>query len=124
VTTKIYRGLLDLRYSGEGDDILHIGEDVVAEMLESDLEEYGNYVSVRYYTTVLDTPFELIQKEYLKTVMGLSDADFGHRYSEITGYLWTDESWQVGGHDLIRLLTMDVGRFCHLMITFHEVKIP
>lgn len=124
MTTKIYRGLLDLRYSGEGDDILHIGEDVVAEMLESDLEEYGNYVSVRYYTTVLDTPFELIQKEYLKTVMGLSDADFGHRYSEITGYLWTDESWQVGGHDLIRLLTMDVGRFCHLMITFHEVKIP
>ena len=125
-TNKVYRGFLSLGSSGEGDDILHIGEEILAEVLGSDLQDYGPYVSVQYYTTISDTPFEVIQEEYLKTVMGLSEADFGHRYSEITGYLWTDESWQVGGHDLIGLLTMDIGRFCHLMVVFHaeEVQLP
>jgi hypothetical protein len=33
------------------------------------------------------------------------------RYSETTGYLWTDEKLQVGGHDLIEELSGSAGKF-------------
>jgi hypothetical protein len=50
--------------------------------------------------------------------VGLGEADVGHRYSEITGYLWTDEEIMVGGHDLIEELHDHLGKFCHLEITY------
>ncbi len=118
MTKKIYRGMLTLNSHGEGDGLLFIGSDVVADTLQDDLQDYGNYVTVSFYTTEKDTPIEVIQEEYMMTLMGLSDADFDHRYSDITGYLWTDESWEVGGHNLIELLSLSTGRFCHLDVEF------
>jgi len=117
---KAYRGFLRLGEHGEGWDILFIGEEVVAELLKDDLEQYGHYVTVSYYTSEQENELNQVQEEYMKTLMGVSEAMFGHRYSEITGYLWTDEEWKVGGHDLIGLLGMEEGRFCHLSVEFHS----
>jgi hypothetical protein len=55
-------------------------------------------------------------------MLGEGDATFGARYSEDTGYLWTDEELNVGGHDLLGELESHEGRYCLLEIRYsHEV---
>ena len=44
-------------------------------------------------------------------VMGDANVDLQSRYSEITGYLWTDEDLNVGGHDLLAELKGHVGKW-------------
>ena len=53
----------------------------------------------------------------LKFIGGI-EADFNPRYSEITGYLWTDEELNVGGHDLMAELKSNVGKWLILEIVY------
>jgi len=57
--TVRYRGVLALHGHGEADDILFLdnddradwaSRDPLAERIEDDLEEHGQYASVRYWT--------------------------------------------------------------------------
>ncbi|MNJ80064.1 hypothetical protein D3C77_783070 [compost metagenome] len=51
--------------------------------------------------------------------MGFCDVGYGARYSELTGYLWTDEYLKVGGHDIIEELRSYVGKWLILEIEVH-----
>lgn len=53
-------------------------------------------------------------------ITGDKDIDYGHRYSELTGYLWTDDKFVVGGHDMNVELRSHMGKWCTLRITVHE----
>jgi hypothetical protein len=41
-------------------------------------------------------------------------------YSEITGYLWTEESLMIGGHDLLEIFRSHVGHYLVLEITYNQ----
>jgi hypothetical protein len=115
----IYRGFIEERCKGENDDALFIGdmEYPLAEEFESELQ--GKQVSVRYWISDTKKTKEQIQRSALKTIMGVVDADYGDRYSEITGYLWTDEELNIGGHDLRSELSCYKGKFVYLEIDVH-----
>lgn len=76
-------------------------------------------VTVRYYISdVPKTKQELRENQLLK-ISGSVDADYRDRYTEVTGYLWTDEKLKVGGHDLLSEISDNEGKYIYLEINIH-----
>lgn len=116
----VYKGYISEKRYGEHDDAVFIGESdmPLAEIFYEDLEE--KQVSVRYWISDLMRTKQDLQEEFLKTLFGDVDANYMQRYSEITGYLWTDEELNIGGHDLIAEIRGNVGKYIYLEIDVHE----
>jgi hypothetical protein len=121
---KSYRGFLRLGSNGEEDDILFLAKDreddgeILAELVGNDINLHGNYVAVRYFTADEEMSIDDLTMDLIKQVSGAAEARHRMKYSEMTGYLWTDEDLKVGGHDVLEELKGHVGRFCHLEIEF------
>ena len=49
---------------------------------------------------------------------GHTKADYYDRYSDLTGYLWTEENAIVGGHDLVHLLKFNVGKYLWMEVEY------
>lgn len=121
-TKKVYEGFIGIHSHGEADDILFITghNDPLAEIISEDIYRNGRFLTVRYFISDQKHSIEELQEDFIRKVMGVSDAKFCHRYSEITGYLWTDEKLKVGGHDLITELKSYENKFLYLEIEFHR----
>lgn len=118
------KGVIELKDNGEGHKALKVGGDVLAERVKELIAKHGSkLVSVRYYTSdkIIHSIGEA-SEEFLKRVMGFSNAYYCMNYSEVTGYLWTDENFKVGGHDLIEELSTQAGKYLLLEISFHDQK--
>lgn len=113
--TKTYAGLLSLHSYGEADDVLFLS--TVTDPLAEELEWMeGKNVTVRYWITDKPATKEEAQEDFIRQLFGKADVLFGSRYSEMTGYLWTDEELKVGGHDLIEELKSYIGQWLILEI--------
>lgn len=117
--TLTYRGLLSKHSWGEADDILFLSSmsDPLAEQLQSDIVR--KQVTARYWITDKEATKEQAQEHFVRQLVGAADCDFGSCYSEITGYLWTDEECKIGGHDVIAELRSHVGKWLILEIDVH-----
>lgn len=117
--TKTYQGFLALHSWGDADDILFISS--IKDPLAKELSNQISYktVSVRYWITDKEVTKDEAQLEFLKRLYGNADCEFRSHYSEITGYLWTDEEIKIGGHDLIEELRSHVGKWLILEIDIH-----
>lgn len=71
----------------------------------------GKNVTVRYWITEAPCTKEQAIESAMLIVMGFTQVNFWSRYSELTGYLWTDEDLIVGGHDLIAELKSHTGKW-------------
>lgn len=123
--TVRYRGVLALHDHGEAMDILFLDNtghrnqpDPLAETISDDLDRHGRYASVRYWTAGTPMGDEAIMDSAVRAMLGEADAQYGAHYSEITGYLWTDEDINVGSHDLLEELKAQAGRYCLLEISY------
>ena len=117
--TRRYRGILRLGTYGEGEDILFLDPDEpLAETVSDDIDRYGRYLTVRYWTADAPQGDDEIAEGAIRQLFGEGDAEFNQHYSDITGYLWTDEDLNVGGHDLLAELGAQAGRYCLLEISF------
>jgi len=117
--TKIYRGLLSLQDWGEAWDILFLSslDDPFGEVLQEDIA--GKKVTARYWITNKEATKEEATESLLVTLSGMAECNFGSCYSEITGYLWTDEECNIGGHDLLGELHGHVGKWLILKVDIH-----
>jgi len=115
---KTYHGLLSQHSYGETDDALFVSS--VDEPLAEELEWMnGKQVTVRYWITDKECTRDEAQEAAMLIVMGAADVRFYACYSEITGYLWTDEDLNVGGHNLMDELKSGVGKWLVLEIETH-----
>lgn len=113
-----YSGLLSLHSYGEADDILFLSS--IREPVAEELGFIqGKQVTARYWITDRECTKDEANDCFMKEVMGYGEADFGSRYSECTGYLWTDEELNIGGHDLIEELNSYIGKWLILEIEVH-----
>lgn len=125
---KIYRGLLVKMSNSEEEGLLGLVDDKfevnvpLAEILENDIDKYGCYLSVNYYITDKPVDIDELPLKLMETLYGEGDAEYRMRYSEYTGYLWTDEEINVGGHDLLNELKSNIGKWIHMEIEFSESK--
>jgi hypothetical protein len=123
---KTYEGLLELKSRGEGDNILHLEDEVLTDLIQGDIEKYGHYLSVSYWISATRKSKDELTENLLKSLYGEGQADYGDRWSDITGYLWTDEDLIVGGHDLLEELKASCGKYLYMEIIFNtsSIQIP
>lgn len=120
MATLTFTGLLSLHSHGEADGILFMSDhsDPVAECVGDKVS--GEQVTVRYWTTDVRCSKQQAMVGAVLSMSGSGHADFGARYSEMTGYLWTDEELKIGGHDLLSELKSKVGRWIILEVDIHS----
>lgn len=113
--TKEYKGLLSLHSFGECDAVLYLSSErePLASVLKDNIS--NKQVSVRYWITNCKASVEEATADF----MGWATCEFESRYSEITGYLWTDEECKIGGHNLIAELRSFVDKWLILQIDIH-----
>ncbi len=77
----------------------------LAEAIE-DFIDYNrkDIISFQYHISSEPFGFYELEEHMVKTSMGLVKSTFRHQYSDLTGYLWTNEKLEVGGHDLLEEL--------------------
>ena len=116
----IYKGLIAESSRGENDDALFIGdmEEPIAYEFEEEIQ--GKQVSVRYWISDTEKTKEELTENMIMTMAGAVDADYGDMYSDVTGYLWTDEELNIGGHDLLSELRSNIGKFVYMEIDVHR----
>lgn len=112
---ETYQGLLSLHSWGDADDILFLSSlaDPIAEELQWMNKKRA---TVRYWVTDKPCTRDEAEEAAMRIVMGDANVDFNSRYSDMTGYLWTDEDLTVGGHDLIAELKSNVGKWLILEV--------
>lgn len=81
---------------------------------------FGNKVTVSYIIsdTPIDNPSAFVQ-DYIEVVMGKASAEFYGSYSELTGHLWTNQKFVVGGHDIIKVMNANLGKYIHIEVLVH-----
>jgi hypothetical protein len=119
-STERYRGIIRVADWGDAFDILFLGVDEypLADTIEEHIEDYGRYLTVRYWTAKEALPDEELEDQFCRMLDGEGDSRCELHYSEITGYLFTNEDLDVGGHDLLAELKAQVDRYLLLEITY------
>lgn len=117
---KVIRGKLVITGNGEEDDLLGILYDdnhvaIFADEL-NDLWLNRKQITARYFLTDVPLSKDALNDELAKVCVGVSDIKYGMAYSEYTGYLWTDEKFNIGGHNIIDELKNNIGKYLHLEI--------
>jgi len=124
----VFKGRLML--SGEDGHTLYLAQhgyledSPLVERIKGYLWPAGEFASVRYATA--STPIDegkFIDLE-IRTSLGETEAKYYERYSDLTGYLWTDEELKVGGHDLLNELKTYADQYLYLEITFYKQLPP
>ncbi len=118
----VLRGWLTTTGNGEANDLLGIEDEwrkrcsILAEKLH-DTFGYGRHcLSVRYFITDVPVDVDSLESELASMATGDATIKYGMRFSDYTGYLWTKEVCDIGGHDLIQELSSRKGKFLHLEI--------
>lgn len=119
LTEVTIAGWISIHDHGESEDILHLSciEEPLADFLEF---MHRKNVTVRYWVTDTECSIDQASEDFLATVMGRAEVKYGAQYSELTGYLWTDEDLIVGGHDLLKELKSYKDKWLILQLEINE----
>jgi len=115
---KIFKGLITEGDYGEFWAAIFVGDN--SEPFAKDFDELfnGKEVSVRYWISATEKEIDELKRNMLLKLVGSCEADYHDAYSDITGYLWTDQDAKVGGHDLIRELQSNIGKFLYMEVDY------
>lgn len=93
---------------------------VLAEATYQGMWRRGCWASVSYYIADKVMNEDELQEIHLRVLLGDTQVGYGAHYSDLTGYLWTDEDFVVGGHDLIKEWRGLLGKFLYMKAEFHS----
>lgn len=93
-----------------------------SKQMEETMGWREKYASIRMFTD--DKPIDptKVEEEFIINYYGGAKATYSMRYSDLTGYLWTDEGFVVGGHDILEILKSNYGKYVHMEIELYEKK--
>ncbi len=117
---KVYKGVVREGCYGRYSEALFIGnnKEPIAQIFEEDFQY--KKVTVRYWTSDTEKPKEELKKDVLRKIFGDVEADYGDRYSDYTGYLWTNEKLNIANHNLLEEIRSHIGRFIYIEIDVHN----
>lgn len=99
-----------------------VGEFPLTKEMEDKCGWSNSYASIQMLTG--DTPIDLdhIDETKVVSMMGMVQSKYYHRYSDYTGYLWTEEGFKCGGHDIPKILNNHFGEYIHMEIELYRTK--
>lgn len=110
MTTYTYEGLLSIHNVGDSSNVLFLSS--MKDPLTDELSWIsGTQVTIRYWVSDKQVTKDEANDTFMQICMGGSRVRFSAHYSELTGYLWTDEDLIVGGHDLLDELKSYEGKW-------------
>ncbi len=115
---KVFKGKIWTRSNGEDDSALCIGYEPQPFAEVFDEQFSGKKVTVRYWITTTEMDKQQLQEDLIARIAGAVDAKYYNRYSDITGYLWTEAGVQVGGHNLLNELYRETGKFIYMEVDY------
>jgi hypothetical protein len=112
---KIYTGWINVKDYGESDDVLFLSG--IDEPFSEELDFMsGKNVTVSYWISDVEASVDAIKEQAISQILGAANVEFHARYSDITGYLWTDEKLNIGGHNLLNELKSSAGKYLVLEV--------
>jgi len=117
---KIYQGIIRNFPYRDNDEAVFLGDDEepLASIIEQDIDDFGCFLSVRYFISDKEKSIDKLTEDLIKKICGVGNSEYSDAYSECTGYLWTNQELDVGGHDLIAELDSNVGKYLYLEIDY------
>ena len=105
------------------------GEMVIDRKEKSIFEILNNQYFSNRFTCVsfvtsdseITDPAKLVEG-FLRKIMGDIEFQYYHHYSSYTGYLYTNEEFNVGGHDIKKLLECNCGKYIHMEIDLYNTN--
>lgn len=99
-----------------------VGEFPLTKEMEERCDWYNSYASIQMLTG--DTPIDMnhIDETKIVSMMGEIESKYWHRYSDYTGYLWTEEGFKCGGHDIPAILMSHMGEYIHMEIELYKKR--
>ena len=96
-----------------------VGEFPFTKEMENRCHWMGSYASIQMLTG--DTPIDMdhIDETKIVSMMGEVSSKYYHRYSDYTGYLWTEEGFKCGGHDIPKILRGHMEEYIHMEIELY-----
>ena len=84
---------------------------------------WGKYcASVRMVTGSTPIDPTKVEETIIECFEGDAKGEYYHRYSDYTGYLWTEENFIVGGHDIPNILRSHMDEYIHMEIELYKQK--
>ena len=121
---KVFKGWLSIRNVEEPEheyileaQALHLDNVPFTETLE---EFTGKVVSIRYYCSDKEISLEEAQEAFVNHLVGRSFIRFSIHFSELSGFLWMDEDFRIGGHDYLQEMKGHIGKYLILIIRKEE----
>lgn len=113
----IYKGLIHRREYRDNSDALFIGyaSKPIAYQFQQDI--YKKFITVRYWLSDTEKTLEELKENTLLSISGSLEANYSDRYSDYTGYLWTDEELVIGNHNILNELSSNIGKFIYIEVT-------
>jgi hypothetical protein len=116
----VIKGQLLWASNGEYNRLLGVVNDCVEAKPLAEVLYYkglnNKFLTVRYWISDKPGDEEDLKEDYLQCLYGKTESEYGARYSDYTGYLWTDEDFIVGGHDIITELKSYIGKYLYLVV--------
>lgn len=78
------------------------------------------YASIQMLTGNTPIDLEHIDETKIASMEGDVESEYYHRYSDLTGYLWTEECFVAGGHDIPQILLSHNGEYIHMEIELYR----
>lgn len=115
---KIFKGVITESDYGEYWAAIFVGGSEEPFAKQFDEMFSGKRVSVRYWISDTEKEIDELKINQLLKIVGSVEADYSDAYSDITGYLWTDQMAKVGGHDLLNELQTNIGKFLYMEVSY------
>ena len=111
--------------TGDADDCTAIqteNENIIfAKFFEENLN--NKQVSISYYISDKLLAREELEKQHINKIMGIVTSSCYPVYSDITGYLWTEEDCKIGGHNLLEEINNYEGKYIDMQIVIHNEEV-
>jgi hypothetical protein len=78
------------------------GHVYLAEVIQDLVGWKGTIKTFQWHVSNKPFTFYELEEAVANSALGEVQAQFYHRYSDLTGYLWTEEKVVVGGHDVLK----------------------
>ena len=99
-----------------------VGQFPLTKEMEDRYNWRSSYASIQMLTGKTPIDMDHIDETKIVSMMGLVESHYYHRYSDYTGYLWTEEGFKCGGHDSPKILQSHMGEYIHMEIELYEKR--